>query len=108
LDKTNNKIAVIGDRDSVTAFKALGLEIFPDTNPFAMRETIRKLAQSRYAVILITEKAAGEIPDVIAKYRASAYPVITVIPAGTGTTGLGIQGLKKDIEKAIGTDVIFK
>ena len=107
-DKTNNKIAVIGDKDSVTAFKALGLEIFPDANPFATRELFKKLAHEHYAVILITEKAAGGIPDVIAKYKASAYPVIIPIPDSTGTNGFGIQGLKNDIEKAIGTDIIFK
>ena len=107
-EKTNNKIAVIGDKDSVTAFKALGLEIFPDVNPFATRETIKKLSHDRYAIILITEKAAGGVPDIIAKYKASAYPVIIPIPDSAGTNGFGIQGLKNDIEKAIGTDIIFK
>ena len=108
MDKTNNKIAVIGDKDSVTAFKALGLEIFSDSNAFAIRDRIKRLAQVHYAIILITEKAAAEVPDVIQKYKASAYPAIIPIPDSMGTTGYGIQGLKKDIEKAIGTDVIFK
>ena len=101
-------MAIIGDKDSVMAFKALGVKVFSDLNPFAVRETIKQLAHDGCAVILITEKAAAEVPDALAKYKTSAYPVIIPIPDSTGATGFGIQGIKHDVEKAIGTDVIFK
>ena len=100
-------IAIIGDKDSVTAFRALGVKVFSNLNPFAVRETVKKLARDGCAVILITEKAAAEVPDVITKYKASAYPVIIPIPDSTGTDGFGMQGIRNDIEKAIGSDIIL-
>ena len=103
-----NKMAVIGDKDSVMAFRALGVRVFSDLNPFAVRETIKRLAHDGCPLILITEKAAEEVPDALAKYKTVAYPVIIPIPDSTGATGFGMQGLKHDIEKAIGTDIIFK
>jgi len=105
--KNNGKTAIIGDKDSVTAFKALGVRVFPDTNPFAVRETLKRLAREHYALILITERAAEGVADAIAKYKAEPYPIIIPIPDSTGTTGFGIQGLKNDVEKAFGADIIF-
>ena len=54
------KIAVLGDRDSVLGFKALGLDIFPVEGTEEARHTLHKLAkpaagsQSEYAIIYIT------------------------------------------------------
>ena len=107
-DKNNGKIAVIGDKDSVMAFKGLGVRVFSDLNPYVVRDTLKQLARDKCAVILITEKAAAEVSDAIARYRAGAYPVILLIPDSAGSGGAGIQGLKDNVEKAVGTDVIFK
>lgn len=48
------KIAVIGDRDSVLGFRALGLDVFPTEDTDAGRRTLHRLAQEDYAVIYIT------------------------------------------------------
>ena len=45
------KIAVIGDRDSVLGFRALGLDVFPTEDTDAGRRTLHRLAQEDYAVI---------------------------------------------------------
>ena len=59
------KIAVIGDRDSVLGFRALGLDVFPTEDTDAERRTLHRLAQEDYAVIYITEQLARLIgmPD---------------------------------------------
>ncbi len=102
----NNKIAVLGDKDSILAFKAIGLEVFPITNDFQARDLIKKLAK-RYAVIFVTEKVAESVADIIQRYKAQAYPAIIPIPSAEGTTGFGINGIKNDVEKAIGADILF-
>ena len=48
------KIAVMGDRDSIYGFAALGLEPFPLTDPVEAGKKISDLAESGYAVIYIT------------------------------------------------------
>lgn len=104
--RENAKIAVIGDRDSVLAFKAVGAEVFAVTNPFAVRETVKKLAREGYAVILITERVAENVQEIIKRYKSVPYPVIIPIPDSAGSTGLGMSGITEDVEKAIGTDIL--
>ena len=48
------KIAVMGDRDSIYGFAALGLEPFPLTDPVVAGKKLRELGESGYAVIYIT------------------------------------------------------
>ena len=104
--KCENKIAVIGDKDSVLAFKAIGLEVFSVDNDAEAVEALRN-AKS-YAVIFITEDIAERIHDTVVRYKARTFPAVIPIPSGLGGTGYGIAGVKKDVERAIGSDIIFK
>ncbi|MFI3229460.1 MAG: V-type ATP synthase subunit F [Bacillota bacterium] len=102
----NNKIAVIGDKDSVLAFKALGVDVYDTKNYFDAQDTLKKLARE-YSIILITEDIAESIQDVIARYKVRPYPVVVPIPSSKGSTGFGMNGLSKNVEKAIGVDILF-
>ena len=65
------KIAVMGDRDSVLGFRALGLDVFFCDEAEAGRKTLHRLAQQDYAVIYITEQLAQELDTrVIERTRA--------------------------------------
>jgi V/A-type H+-transporting ATPase subunit F len=102
-----NKIAVIGDKDSVLAFSAVGADVFDANSADTARELVRELSAKGYAVILITEQLAEIISDTLMRAKAKPFPAIVPIPSAKGSTGFGIAGIKKDVEKAIGTDIIF-
>ena len=89
------KIAVMGDRDSIYGFAALGLEPFPFTDPADAGKKMRQLAESGYAVIYIE------------RYREADLPAIILIPGVSGNTGQGILAVKKSVEQAVGSDIIF-
>lgn len=103
----NNKIAIIGDKDSILAFKAIGVEVFPIKNAFDASETLKKLARD-YAIIFITEEIAESISEVVMRYKTRPYPAVIPIPGASGSTGYGMLGIHKDVEKAIGTDILNK
>ncbi len=103
----NNKIAVIGDKDSILAFKAIGVDVFPIKNSFDASETLKKLARN-YAVIFITEEIAESISDIVDRYKVRPYPAVIPIPGAGGSTGFGMRGISKDVEKALGTDILSK
>lgn len=103
----NGKIAVIGDKDSILAFKAIGAETFTATNNFEANDLLRKLSKEDYAVIFITEEIAVTIEDTLVKLKTRAYPSVIPIPSQSGSNGLGMRGIKKDVEKAIGADILF-
>ncbi len=102
-----NAIAAIGDRDSVMLFNALGVKtVYADT-PQDTEKAIHKLAHEGYAVIYITEQAALLAPEAIKRYKTEAFPAIIPIPSRLGSNGLGMQGIRENVEKAIGADILF-
>lgn len=99
------KVAVLGDRDSVLGFKALGLDvIFADRKEQAA-EQIHALARKKYAVIYITETLAAQIPQDVAQYKDEVMPAIILIPGKKGSLGIGMNNLKRSVERAVGFDV---
>lgn len=102
-----NKIVVIGDKDSVLAFKSVGVEVYDATTPEQAQRLIKKLSQGDYAVLFVAENLAEQIPEVLAKAKTETYPALIPIPTTAVSSGFGMQGIKSDVEKAIGVDIIF-
>ena len=101
------KIGVIGDRDSILGFKAVGFDVFEAQGANAAAEALHAAAAGDYAVVYITEQAAGEILDEIDRYKEAQFPAIIPIPGNAGATGLGMMNVKKSVERAIGADILF-
>lgn len=106
MNKTG-KLAVIGDRESVLAFKAVGAETFAVKDAEKASEILRTLAKGDYAVVFITEQIAVGMSDLLKKLKTRPYPAVIPIPSATGTNGFGMDGIKKDVEKAVGVDILF-
>lgn len=102
----NNKMAILGEGDSVLAFKAGGVDAFYASDRESAKDILRKLAKE-YAIIFITDKLAREMDDLLKKFNASAYPVIIPVPSGDGDGGYAMQKLKERMEKALGVDILF-
>ena len=49
------KMAVIGDKDSVMLFKAVGIDVFYETDGEKANRQIKQLAREGYGVIYLTE-----------------------------------------------------
>ena len=102
-----SKIAVIGDYDSIYGFATLGLSICPVKNREETREKLKQLAEGEYGIIYITEKAAAELGSALDEYRERVLPAIIQIPGVSGNTGAGVEGVKKTVEQAVGSDILF-
>jgi V/A-type H+-transporting ATPase subunit F len=101
------RIAVLGDRDSIYGFAALGLDTYPVNDTETAAKTLKRLAESEYAVIYITEALQDKLEQEIDKYRTNRLPAIIAIPGVSGNTGKGISNVKKLVEQAVGSDIIF-
>ncbi len=102
-----NKIAVVGDKDSVMLFKAVGLDVKDVQTASQAQKAIHTLAQEGYAVIYITEDFAQKAQEAISLYDNQPFPAIIPIPDKDGIKGIGLQGIKKNVEKAVGADILF-
>ena len=101
------KIAVVGDYDSIYGFATLGLEICPAGNREEIRNTLRRLAEEDYGIIYITEAAAGEVESDLEAFQERMLPAVIQIPGVSGNTGAGVQGVRRTVEQAVGSDILF-
>lgn len=100
------KIAVIGDKDSVLAFRALGVHVFTAIEANDARRIIDKLAKESYGVIFITEQLAKDIPETIQRYNNKVIPAVILIPSNKGSLNIGLNNIDKNVEKAVGSNIL--
>lgn len=100
------KIGVVGDKDSVLAFKALGVDVFPVVEAEEARKTVDKLAMTDYAVIFITEHVAKDIEETIERYNKKLLPAVILIPSNQGTLDIGLKRISDNVEKAVGVNIL--
>ncbi len=112
-------IAIIGNKDTILGFKALGLKTFDATNGEDATKLLYDLKKEEvlidenseetrpaYAIIFITEDLAMNIPaEDYKKLSEGALPAIVPVPGSKGASGYGIKQIGKMVEKAIGSDI---
>ncbi len=102
------KFAVIGDSESVTAFMAIGATVYKSADEYQAADILRKISKTdEYAVILVTENYAAKMEPLMQKLKEQPYPAVLSIPGATGSNGFGMAGVRKDVEKAVGVDILF-
>ena len=102
------KIAVIGGRETVMGFKALGLDTYRAANAAEAGQALRSLTRESndYAIIYIEETLAAQLSAEIDKFKDRPTPAIILIPGREGSIGLGQSALKAAVERAVGTNIL--
>ncbi len=103
------KIGIIGERDSVLGFMALGFAVHDAQDAQTATEILQALVRSEeYAVILITEQLAMQMEACIAQYKERSLPAIVSIPGKEGSAGYGMNNIRSAVERAVGADILFR
>lgn len=100
------KIAIMGDRDSITGFSALGVDVFAEDAVDNSVLVLHRLIENNYAIIFITEHLAAQLSDEIKKVSLRQLPVIVPVPGITGNMGMGMKAIGEAVEKAVGSDIL--
>jgi len=101
------KIAIIGSEDAIAGFKALGVEAIGIKNKEEAEIKVKELYDSTdYAAVFITEDWVDQIKEYITSLPAKALPAIVAVPSQAGSTGAGLENLKKIVEQAVGSDIL--
>jgi len=101
------KIAVMGDRASIYGFASVGLDIFPIEDAHEALRCLRTLSEGGYGIVYITEALISAMGEDIAPYRDRPLPAVIAIPGAAGNIGYGMAELKRSVERAVGSDIIF-
>lgn len=103
------KIGIIGNRDAVQGFMALGFSVHEAADAEeAARELHAMARSSEYGVIFLTENYAMQLEAELARYRELPIPAIVSIPGPEGATGYGMNTLRHAVERAVGADILFQ
>ena len=102
------KIAVIGGRETVMGFKALGLDVYPVAGAEEARKALRSATGegSESAIIYIEEALSVPLQSEIDKFKDRPTPAIILIPGRDGSAGLGLSALNAAVERAVGTNIL--
>lgn len=102
----DRKIAVVGDKDLILAFKAIGIDVFPVVEADEARRAVDNCAKNNYAVIFVTEQIAEKIEETISRYNDKILPAVILIPSNQGTLNIGLQRISDSVEKAVGVNIL--
>ena len=102
------KIGVLGGRETVMGFKALGLETFPVETLEEARQVLRTITheEEQYAIIYVEENLAEGLQHEIDRCKDQPTPAIILIPGRDGSLGMGLQALNAAVERAVGTNIL--
>ena len=103
------KVAILGERESVLGFMALGFSVHEVNSADEAAKTLQALVRAgEYAVIFITERYAMQIEETVNLYKDLPLPAILSVPGFEGSNGYGMNSIKSAVERAVGADILFK
>jgi len=102
------KIGIIGDRESVQGFGAIGIiTAMVDFRDYdECRAAFAKYQSENYVVIFVTEPVAVTLSKEIDKISHEPIPAVIILPNNTGSSGVGMENIKKSVERAVGADIL--
>lgn len=98
-------IAAIGENEDIIIFNGIGITPFVITNREDVIIKIDELAADGTKVIIVSDIFQFGIEEAIEKYQEQSFPIILFLPLGGVETGLGIEKIRKDVERAIGINI---
>jgi V/A-type H+/Na+-transporting ATPase subunit F len=117
MSTTNSeyKIAIVGPKDTVSGFKALGVEAFDAQTAEEALQQLKTIKQqtldpessNKYAVVCIIEDLVTLVDQTeYAKVVEGALPAVVLLPGPEGSSGFVIERLRRLAEQAVGSAII--
>lgn len=110
-------LAIIGTKDQILGFKALGMTAVNAADAEEAKEKLFELVaqevdlgagetRKKYAIIFVLEEYMSLLnKDDYKKLNKEALPAVIPIPGIEGTSGFGLTRIKRMVEQAVGSDI---
>jgi len=103
-----SNIALIGNREVIIGFSLMGFQLFPANNANEALSALENCSKDNYAIVFITNEIAQKILTDIAEYQKQSSMSICILPNRSKETELSLNLLRRNVERAIGTDILFR
>ncbi len=100
-----NKICAIGENNNISIFKGIGVDTLVSNDIDEIDKYIFNMVKDGCKIVYISEKLYKRINDTLDKYKNKPFPMIIPIPINQEVEGVGMEKVKKNVEKAIGFDI---
>lgn len=102
---TSQNIAVVGVREEVLPFIAMGATVFITRDPDAARKAVLDFSEKGHPVILVSDDLIRDMGDILDRFSSSPIPAITSIPGKPGVTSFTDERMTNMIKQAIGLNL---
>ncbi len=103
-----SNIAIIGEKEIIAGFNLIGLSLFTVADSKEAVEALEDCYTKNYSIVFITNDIAKTIIDKIEEHQKISAMTICILPSRTEETTLSMDILRKNVEKAVGTDILFR
>lgn len=103
-----SNIAIIGEKEIIIGFNLIGLKSFPVIDSAEAKLALEECSHRNYQVVFITDDIAQLITEEIEKYQKISPMSICILPNRIKDSELSMKLLRKNVEKAVGTDILFR
>lgn len=103
-----SNIAIIGEKEIIIGFNLLGIKLFYANTPEEAIRALKECEQNHFSIVFITNEIAMTIISEIEQYQAISSMAISILPNRSEDTKISMEILKKNVEKAVGTDILFR
>ncbi len=100
------KVAVLGHKEFVLPFSALGVDTFPVSGDDEIKENAREIINQRYALVVVAENIARVADEIFSTRIKEATPGVLVVPFTTESTGYATESLGRVLKLATGIDIL--
>lgn len=111
------RIAIVGPKEAVAGFALLGADVVAAHTAeeavghlYRLKKAMRVeegRERNEYGVVFVSEDLlSGIAADDEKKLARGALPAIIPLPSHRGSTGFGLQRLKRIVERAVGSDIL--
>ena len=101
------RIGILGNKDSILGFKALGLDCFGVYEQEDAEKKVDEIYEKKeHGILFITEDWMEKLEVKLSELKGAALPAVIAIPGVRGSSGMGERELKKIVEQAVGSDIL--
>lgn len=111
----NNRIAIVGPTDTVSGFRALGVEAFPAHTGEELLQQLQTIKARTvdddlpvvYAVVCVIEDLLADVDEAAyARAVEGPLPAVVLLPGPSGSQGKAEARLRRLAEQAVGSAII--
>jgi V/A-type H+-transporting ATPase subunit F len=101
-----SKLAFVGEEKVGYLFRSFDFAMFPVKDSEEAIAKIKEIYKSKKFDVVITTEDFAEDLGKFMQEKTDVMPVIFVLPSLSRHEGLGIQWIRKSVEKAVGIDIL--